>query len=147
MKDKNKKRWMWAMGITIIVLAIIIVILLLRHQAGVSDDSGTCINTVNAGGGNNYGFYDGTCSDGGTYHCTVTCTSRPPLIARTTDTTPSLPNDGTTCRNYASDRKYLVSTWDSSLDTLAGCQNYALNHGCSAPSTITIVNHCCMYTC
>lgn len=134
MKEKHKLKIF--IGI-IAILVIIVIYLLMKPATTVYLNSTTTNNPTNT--------VNGICSNGQPYGCTIVCTNGPTPTRDTT--TDDLPRDGTTCRNYATDQKYSASAWDTTVTSLTGCQTYALNHGCSVPSKINIVNNCCMWTC
>ena len=140
MKEKNKKRLPW---IVAGILLIIIIYLLMRPMTTPTSIIGGSTNYGSSGGN---GFYDGSCSDGGKYHCTMTCTNTPPTtIPRPTGT--STPTDSISCRDYAKSLGYSYSVWDVTIIGTRQCEDYAKSTWCSIPKSTNLVQYCCMANC
>lgn len=137
--EKRKKQLMMAI---IVIFGIIILYLWLQPKP--MSSGGLCSNPSTSSGTD----VTNTCDDGGRFKCHIVCDRTPPLTTYTFTPRPDdSPTDGNTCRTYSTSKGYMASAWDSSIDSITGCQNWVLNHACSVPTKIDVINNCCMWTC
>lgn len=118
--SKEQKRFYVIVGILIIII-ILLWLGKIPTQSGSSGSAGSCSNAAASASGNGV---DGVCSDGGKYHCYITCTNTPP---------PTIPKTYSCCSGgmisytsscYLGDCPAgysLINTFNSQTECQAGC--------------------------